>query len=342
MPSTPRRLPSGSWNCYAYLGKDAEGKLIRKSVTRPTKAEARAAAVELETDAERTAAVSDDLTLSEAVRKYLDSRANLHSPSTRRSNEAIFKNHLGILADVPVSRITSQMMQSYVNDLSRELTPKTVRNIYGLLASSIRFSATEKRLSVKLPPKQAEEIQIPTLEQIKDIQRVAKTRGDTDLVLAIMLASQLGLRLGEVCALTFADVRGGSVRINKSRVLTPEREWTVKPPKSKAGTRTLPQTPQIAEALHSFSGAPEDLVIQSTPAAIYDRFQRIRSKFGYTFRFHDLRHYNASVMISLGVPIFYIVRRLGHEDDKMVKRVYGHIMDQKQDDINAMMADFFK
>ena len=25
MPSTPRRLPSGSWNCYAYLGKDAEG-----------------------------------------------------------------------------------------------------------------------------------------------------------------------------------------------------------------------------------------------------------------------------------------------------------------------------
>lgn len=59
MPSTPRRLPSGSWNCYAYLGKDAEGKLIRRSVTRRTKAEARAAAVELETDAERTAAVSE-------------------------------------------------------------------------------------------------------------------------------------------------------------------------------------------------------------------------------------------------------------------------------------------
>ena len=115
MPSTPRRLPSGSWNCYAYLGKDAEGKLIRKSVTRATKAEARAAAVELEADAERVAAISDDLTLAEAVRKYLDSRANLHSPSTRRSNEFIYRNRLGALAHIPVSRITSPMMQDHIN-----------------------------------------------------------------------------------------------------------------------------------------------------------------------------------------------------------------------------------
>ena len=33
---------------------------------------------------------------------------------------------------------------------------------------------------------------------------------------------------------------------------------------------------------------------------------------------------------------------MGHENDEMVRRVYGHIMEQKQDDINAMMNQFFK
>ena len=47
-------------------------------------------------------------------------------------------------------------------------------------------------------------------------------------------------------------------------------------------------------------------------------------------------------MISMGVPIFYIVRRMGHEDDKMIKRVYGHMMEHKQEEINDKMADFFK
>lgn len=342
MPSTPRRLPSGSWNCYAYLGKDAEGKLIRRSVTRRTKAEARAAAVELEADAERTAAVSDDLTLSEAVRKYLDSRANLHSPSTRRSNEFIFRNRLGALAHIPVSRITSPMMQDHINALAKELAPKTVRNIYGLLSSSIHFVAPEKRLTVKLPAKEAEEIVIPTLEEIKAVQDAAEAKGDRELVLAMMMASQLGMREGEICALTFADLRNGNVRVNKSRVLTPEREWTIKPPKTKSGTRALPQTPQITEYLSRFSGSPNSFVIQSSPNMIRSRFAKLRDKLGYSYRFHDLRHYNASLMISMGIPTLYIIRRLGHEDDKMVKKVYGHLMAQKQDDINAMMADFFK
>lgn len=157
-----------------------------------------------------------------------------------------------------------------------------------------------------------------------------------------MLASQLGMREGEICALTFADVQGGSVHINKSLVLTPQREWIVKnTPKSQYSFRTLPQTPQLQKVLARFSGAPEERLLDMTPNVLYSRFQRLQKRLGLSFRFHDLRHYNASVMILLGVPIFYIVRRLGHKDEKMVMQVYGHLIEQKQEDINEKMTAFF-
>ena len=43
-----KQLPSGSWRCMAYLGKDKKGKIIRKSITAPTKSEAEALCKELE------------------------------------------------------------------------------------------------------------------------------------------------------------------------------------------------------------------------------------------------------------------------------------------------------
>lgn len=341
MPSTPKKLPSGNWRCLAYLGKDADGKLIRKSVTRPSRAEARAAAVAMEAERPEPASESD-LTVKQAVRAYLDSRVNIHSPSTRRSNELIYSSKLGGISDAQIRTLTSADLQEHINNLSQSYSPKTIRNIYGLISAAIRYVSPDKRLSVNLPKPEAFEIQIPTLGQIQAMQSVADERGDNELYLAIMLASQLGLREGEICALTFADVADGNVHVTKSRVRTPEGVLETKPPKSRSGVRTLPQTPQVAEALSRFHGAPDDLIIPVAPDAISARFGKVRAKLGYTFRFHDLRHYNASLMISMGVPIFYIVRRMGHEDDKMVKRVYGHMMEHKQEEINEKMADFFK
>ena len=35
-----KKLPSGKWRVQVFLGKDAEGKQIRRSITAPTKKEA--------------------------------------------------------------------------------------------------------------------------------------------------------------------------------------------------------------------------------------------------------------------------------------------------------------
>lgn len=341
MPSTPRRLPSGSWNCYAYLGKDAEGKRIQRSVTRATKAEARAAAVELEQSAPAAIAASP-LTLGEAITKYLDSRKNVLAPNTVVNHIACAKNNLGLLAAIPIKNLTSEIVQEQINILATYRAPKTIKNFYGIITSTLKAYAPNTRLTVQLPKSNQPPLVIPTLEEITAAIREAERRKNKELVLAITMAAELGLRRGEICALTFADVQDGLVRINKSYTQMLDGSWGFKPPKTNAGYRVLPQTPDVAQALSAFSGAPDERVIKQNGNAVNDAFQRIKKAAGLNFRFHDLRHYNVSVMVSLGVPMLYIVNRIGHEDEKMVMRVYGHIMAQKQEDINSQIAAYFE
>ena len=42
-------------------------------------------------------------------------------------------------------------------------------------------------------------------------------------------------------------------------------------------------------------------------------------------------------MIREGVPEKYIVSDMGHASFDMVRRVYGHVMGEKQQEINTMM-----
>ncbi len=50
-----------------------------------------------------------------------------------------------------------------------------------------------------------------------------------------------------------------------------------------------------------------------------------------TPRFHDLRHTYASWLISAGVPLPEIQRRLGHESIQTTVDVYGGLLDQAGD-----------
>ena len=72
-----RRLPSGNYNTVLYLGKDADGKQIRKSVTAPDKPTVRRLASEIEARHEKAPAPM----LCDAIEAYIDARGAVLSPS---------------------------------------------------------------------------------------------------------------------------------------------------------------------------------------------------------------------------------------------------------------------
>ena len=58
-------------------------------------------------------------------------------------------------------------------------------------------------------------------------------------------------------------------------------------------------------------------------------------------RFHDLRHYQASILHALGVPDAYIMQRGGWKTDSTLKRVYRHAMRDKQSEFDQIATDYF-
>lgn len=216
--------------------------------------------------------------------------------------------------------------------------------IHGFLSAVFAAYRPDMHLKTRLPQKIKQEIIIPELSTIQAVEAYAREHHDFDLLLSVMLASQLGLRRSEICALMHDDISpAGDVTVSKALVIDEQKEWVLKPPKSRAGFRTLPLTGPIKALLEDPAAPKSGKLVQSNPNVIGKRFRNALAALKLPpCRFHDLRHYNASVMIALNVPFMYIARRMGHENDEMVRRVYGHIMEQKQEDINAMMNQFFK
>lgn len=352
MPSKPQKLPSGNYRCFAYLGKDKDGKRIRKSITAETakKASQLAAQAEAEFDAARETGTKkpDDMTLGDAISKYIALRSGVLSPATVRGYESIRRNRLGSIIDRSIYELTNDDIQGAVSIEAEACSPKTVRNVHGLLSAALNIYRPDLSVKAALPQKNVDEITIPTKEEIDTLLKSAQDAGDNDLYLAILFGSQLGFRRSEICALTFGDLtqtaEGYTVRISKAMVTNAKRDWVIKPPKTTSGYRSLPTTAAITAQLATLDQHDKSArVIQLNPDQITNKFRALQAKCGIgIYRFHDLRHYNASVMIAMGIPTLYITQRLGHQGDNMIKRVYGHLLQHKQEDVNNQLNDFFK
>lgn len=124
-------------------------------------------------------------------------------------------------------------------------------------------------------------------------------------------------------------------------VLNSSGEWVVKRPKTYSGNRTLKVYDFVLDKVQERKDANLPL-ISLTPNQISDEFSYALEKTGLPhFRFHDLRHYNASVMLSLNIPDKYAMERMGHATNNMLKTVYQHTMQEKEDSVDAALSEYF-
>ncbi len=59
------------------------------------------------------------------------------------------------------------------------------------------------------------------------------------------------------------------------------------------------------------------------------------------FRFHDLRHYSASIQHAIGIPDAYIMQRGGWGNDGVLKQVYRHAMISQEKGMSKKANDYF-
>lgn len=333
-----KKLPSGSWRVQVYDYTDKNGKRRYKSFTcdDPSPAGRRKAeymAAQYAMDKESRS--RSEKTFGQALTDYIAIRETIVSPRTVLNYKRMQKKDLEVLSDLKIANITQEIVQEFVNQDIKIHSPKTVRDNHGLISAVIKQERPELALNTILPKLTPTKLYIPSDSDVKEL--IIQT-ADTDLELPILLAAFGPMRRGEICALDTKHISGNVVHVCKNMVLDQDRNWVIKAPKSYAGDRFIDFPDFVATKWEGISGRITSL----SPDNLSNRFSRLLKRTGIPhFRFHDLRHYSASIQHALGIPDAYIMQRGGWGNDGVLKNVYRHVMSDKAKDMNNIANTYF-
>lgn len=267
-----------------------------------------------------------NMTFMQAADAFLDSKSNILSPSTKRVYKTTLKAIPVKFKLKYVNTITSLDVQKLVNDWSARLAPKTVSN-YANFVTAILKSVDSEVKPPKLPQKKKKEIYIPTVEDIKAVERELPE----DHKMAYFLAC-LGLRRSEILALTLDDIKGTTLTINKAMVQDENKEWVIKTTKTTDSTRTIIIPKKIADKLRK-----QGFIYKGHPSNLYFVIRAAQRRAGVPlFKLHALRHFFASYMHDLGYSDKQIMEMGGWKTDNVMKSVYQHAMNM--DEVKAEMS----
>jgi integrase len=283
------------------------------------------------------------ITVSEWLPTWQASRVHLR-PSTRVGTESLLRNH--VLPYFGVRRlgsVTPTEVQGFVAHLEeRGLAASTIRQAY-LLVAGLFSSALESDLiartpcrGIKLPPSSRTEMRFLNAEQVTDVAGAI----DDQYRALVLTAAYTGCRFGELAGLrvrrldllrrsltvaeTLSDVRG-QVALAPPKTAAARRQVALPRFLSEELARHLAQWPPGADGF-VFS-APEGGPLRRTNFRRRTWLPAVRASVGEPFRFHDLRHTHAAMLIAQGEHPKVIQLRLGHSSIQVTLDTYGHLFE---------------
>ena len=270
--------------------------------------------------------------------------------------------HIG---GIQISRLTHTHIQKMVNDLNASgLSYSTIKKAYEAVSGCLRyfriktFSAYNPCEGVTLPEANKKEhsgIEFFDREERKKIVEEATRKYENGtsvyrLGWAFVLLMYSGIRVGELCALTWDDIdfENQTITINKTAVEVSEKDEegkkhsqlvTQNSAKTKSGTRIIPMTQKAHLSLlelQKITGQNEYIMTSSQekrirPSRLDRTFNQILAaanlqKAGC----HKLRHTFATMLFNNGCEVKVVSELLGHSNTKITENIYIHIIQQQK------------
>lgn len=273
-----RKLPSGNFRAVVAAGYDEDGKRIYKSFTAEEEWQVVKMAEDFKRYREET--TSKNVTLAKAMEMYISTRANVIEQTTVRNYRQIAAHCFQCIMERKLSSLRAIDIQMAVNMESARISPKYVKNTFGLLKSVLKMYEVHINLdSIKLPKLQKKEKELPPFEKVFEIVK------GTDSELPVLLAAWLSLRIGEVVGLQFqdVDVKNQRIRVRRTIIMTEDGYEVRERCKTEKSTRSIRIPAYILDLIQAvLHEAKTDFIVPKSRKAVYSKFKRQMEKMGLT------------------------------------------------------------
>lgn len=306
--------------------------------------------------------MNEQKTIAEIVNLWKADKKQYVKKSSFSAYVLLIENHL-----LPVfgskHQIEEAEVQSFVfQKLEQGLSHKTIKDILIVLKMILKFGAKNKWLTY-----QPFEIQFPTEREKYDLEVLSRTHQKKIMLyiqehftfrnLGVYICLCSGMRIGEICALTWEDMDtdNGIIKVRRTiqRIYTIEEgirktELIIDTPKTKNSIREIPMSKDLLKMLKSFKKIVNSSFFVLTNDAKPTEPRTYRAYYKNLMKtleipelkFHGLRHSFATRCIESKCDYKTVSVLLGHSNISTTLNLYVHPnLEQKKKAIDQMFRN---
>ncbi len=292
---------------------------------------------------------------------------------TVQSYRRLIKNHIEpSLGSIKLRKLDVATLDSFYRAMSKKgLASATVRQAHAVIRSALKqgmkWDWVPINVAEKASPPRLRKATVKSPEPL-DVSRLVERAAAgkyPEFAVLIHLAVITGARRGELCGLRWADLdtKRAELLIQRSIFETLEHEIVEKDTKTHQARRIALDEGtlrSLAEHRLAMTARAEFCGVTLDPAAFVfsdhergiepwrpDRvtlaFKRLCTELELTgIRFHDLRHFAATNLLSAGVDVRTVSGRLGHANASTTLGTYAHFVGASDRNAATVLAGIFK
>lgn len=297
-----------------------------------------------------------DMTFEALVNLYMEDMTTRLKESTMVNKKSVIENLLlPYFKDKPISSITSTDIRKWQSTLmgstsskGTPFAPGTIRYIDRQMAAILNYATRHYGL-IKNPHSQAGSVGEYTVR----VQFWTKEEFDTFIAVVndpryrtiFYTLYYTGLRLGELQALTLADINFDERTITVSKTFKRlNGHDAITSPKTKHSNRTVTIPPFIAELLKAYTDrmyglSNSDRLFTCVSSSIRIALIRYCTAANvHQISPHGLRHSHVSLLLDMGFSPHLIAERIGDSVD-MVNNTYGHLYPDRHAEVAQKLQE---
>lgn len=317
--------------------KDKNGKIKRVSITKnnQTRATQKQALEELNTKIDK---ILNPVDTGKPLKFYIEEFLNFKEKTVTKSTLEGYKKALKTLDNtLTLKEINKFKLEKQLIELRSIYKASTIK-LY-TVSLNIFFNFIKKyhenTFNITLEFNLTKEDKVEEMQKVKILNRdeipsvLKKIKNNTVRNIAIIQLNT-GMRVGEVLALTPADIdfNNGTISINKT--MTQDRKLIA--PKTPSSIRVIEVSEVVLYILKDFI-SDKKLIFNITHASISNYLREVN------LNSHMFRHTHVALLIEQQIPIKVISDRLGHSSTKTTLEIYTHVTNQMKKDLKNKLEN---